>query len=135
MELSAEDEAIRAKNDTKSGTPRYGTCPLEFVRSHVGMVRRRDIMLERRSGDVVSSFKGELEGEREEVPLTKVRDLVGEEPRVLSEGCLSGDGKTVSVKKSNIRLSEELCKALNINGVLTYVEDAMAEGTQGAESV
>ena len=99
------------------------------------MVRRGNIMLERRSGDVISSFKGELEGEREKVPLTKVRDLVCVEPRVLSEGCLSGDGKTVSVKKSNIRLSEELCKALNINGILTHVEDAMAEGTQGAESV
>ena len=135
MELSAEDEAIRAEDDTKSGAPRYGTCPLEFVGSHVGMVCRGNIVLERRAGDVISSFEGELKGEREKVPLTKVRDLVCEEPRVLSEGRLSGDSKTVSVKKSHVRLSEELCKTLYIDGILAHMEDAMAEGTQGAESV
>ena len=48
-------------------------------------------MLERRSGDVISSFKGELEGEREKVPLTKVRDLVCEEPLVCT---FSGDTAT-----------------------------------------
>ena len=135
IELSAEDEAIRAKDDTKSGASRYGTCPLKFVRSHVGTIGGGHIMLERRSGDVISSFKGELEGEGEKVPLTKVRDLVCEEPRVLSEGCLGGDGETVGMKKSHIRLNEELCKALYIDGILAHVENAMAEGTQGAESV
>ena len=39
------------------------------------------------------------------------------------------------MKESHVRLSEELRKELHFDGILAHVENAMAEGTQGAESV
>ena len=55
-------------------------------------------MFEGQPGDVFASFKGELEREREEVPLTKVGDLVCKEPGVFIERCLSGDGEAIGMQ-------------------------------------
>ena len=84
---------------------------------------------------VLASFEGEFEREREEAPLTKVGDLVSEEPGVLSERCLSGDGKAICMQESNVRLSKELCQCLQLDGIFADMKDAMTEGAQGSECV
>ena len=131
--LSAEDETVRAKDDTKPSSPSNGALPLKFVRGHVGAIGRGHIMFEGQPSDVFSAFEGEFEREREEVPVPKVRDLVCEEPGVLIERCLGGDGEAICMQESNVRQSKELRQGLQLDGILAHMKNAMAEGAQGTK--
>ena len=131
--LSAENETVKAKDDTKPSSSSNGAFPLKFVRGHVGAIGRGRIMLEGQPSDVFSSFEGEFEREREEVPVPKVRDLVCEEPGVLIERCLSGNGEAICMQESNVRLSKELRQGLQLDGILAHMRNAMEEGAQGTK--
>ena len=133
--LVLENQTVLSKAEREACIASQSALPFKHVRSHLEVVGVGHIMFKSHGGKVVTRFECELEGEREEVPLSIIGDLVGEEPRVLVEGRLRGQRLAISMQQGGIRLGKKASQCFKVNRVLSNVKDAMPKSTEGTEGM